>query len=226
MRSYTYCTSFSDILYLWFSSFKFSNVFLPAETVILGCSWVAFWPVMTCKMMYQIGYSFYWSIKRWSKLGPKYFWLILRVFLFMPSCTLWVISPKVLPNERAGEISVASSISIEFLVMKLKIFTVFCIDSTCNEMVPFWFFWALAPPDIVQSCWNFDQRYSLIRQTECLKNPSKFRILASWKAPKVYIFVPFWGPMYRWKTKNIAKNQNFYENYILRNIEQRKSQVS
>ena len=133
MRSYTYCTSFSDILYLWFSSFKFSNVFLPAETVILGCSWVAFWPVMTCKMMYQIGYSFYWSIKRWSKLGPKYFWLILRVFLFMPSCTLWVISPKVLPNERAGEISVASSISIEFLVMKLKIFTVFCIDSTCNE---------------------------------------------------------------------------------------------
>ena len=161
--------------------------------------------------MYQIGYSFYWSIKRWSKLGPKYFWLILRVFLFMPSCTLWVISPKVLPNERAGEISVASSISIEFLVMKLKIFTVFCIDSTCNEMVPFWFFWALAPPNIVQSCWNFDQRYSLIRQTECLKNPSKFRILASWKAPKVYIFVPFWGPMYRWKTKNIAKNKFFLQ---------------
>ena len=35
---------------------------------------------MTCKMMHQIGYGFYWSIKKWSKLGPKSFWLILRVF--------------------------------------------------------------------------------------------------------------------------------------------------
>ena len=31
--------------------------------------------------------------------------------------------------------------------------------------------------------------------------------------------------MYRWKTKNITKNQNVRKNYILRNIKQRKYQV-
>ena len=29
---------------LQFLGFEFSNVFLPAETVILGCFWVVFWP--------------------------------------------------------------------------------------------------------------------------------------------------------------------------------------
>ena len=80
LRSYTYWASFSDIPYLQFSSFKFLNVFLPAETVILGSSWVVFWPVMICKMMYQIGCSFYWSIKKWSKLDQKTFWFTLCVF--------------------------------------------------------------------------------------------------------------------------------------------------
>ena len=28
----------------WFSSFKFSDVFVPAETIVLGCFWVVFWP--------------------------------------------------------------------------------------------------------------------------------------------------------------------------------------
>ena len=27
------------------------------------------WPVMTCKMMHQICYGFYWSIKKWLKWG-------------------------------------------------------------------------------------------------------------------------------------------------------------
>ena len=32
---------------------------------------VKFLPVMTCKMMHQICYGFYWSSKKWSKLGHK-----------------------------------------------------------------------------------------------------------------------------------------------------------
>ena len=52
-------------------SSQVSNFFLSAETVILGCSWVAFKPVMACKMMHQIAYGFYLSIKKCSKLGQK-----------------------------------------------------------------------------------------------------------------------------------------------------------
>ena len=73
------------ILDLQFLRFKFSNVFVPVETVILGCFWIVFWPnlpkicqfclncwpVMTCKMMHHICYSFYCSIKKWSKLSQK-----------------------------------------------------------------------------------------------------------------------------------------------------------
>ena len=52
-----------------------------------------------------------------------------------------------------------------------------------------------------------------------------FEFWLKWNAPKVYAFGPFWGPIYHRKTKNIAWNQNFCKNYILRNIKQRKSQV-
>ena len=69
LKIITYWASFGDKLYLYFSSFIFLNVFLPAETVVLGCSWVGFWPVMTCKMMHQIAYGFYLSINKCSKLG-------------------------------------------------------------------------------------------------------------------------------------------------------------
>ena len=33
---------------------------------------------------------------------------------------------------------------------------------------------------------------------------------------KVYSFGPYWGQIYRRKTKNIAENQKLYENGILR----------
>ena len=52
-----------------------------------------FWPVMTCKMMHQILYGSFWSIKKWLKLGQKaVFWLFWEFFLFMSSHTLWVTS--------------------------------------------------------------------------------------------------------------------------------------
>ena len=96
INSWHFLMVFSDVLSLWLTPsvfnkwkalrwFKFSNVFVPLETVTLSCFWVVFWPelpkicqfflnfwpVMTCKMMQQICYSFYCSIKKWSKLGQK-----------------------------------------------------------------------------------------------------------------------------------------------------------
>ena len=115
LRLCTYRASFGNISHLQFSSPKFWNVFLPAETLLLGGPWVVFWPVMISRMMHQIDYGFYWSIKTWSKFGQK-----------------------------------------SFTVYSLKF--------------------------------------------------------------KVYSFDPSCGPMHLWKTKNTVKNQNFCENYILRNI--------
>ena len=86
---------------------------------------------MTCKMMHQICYGFYWSIKKWSKLGQKAdFLLILRVFLFMPSYTPWV-TPQDFAKWKTllRYISVISFISIAFVVVKSKIFKVFHNDS-------------------------------------------------------------------------------------------------
>ena len=110
------------------------------------------------------------------KIGPKTFWLILWVFLFMLSYSLWV-TPKDFAKWKIllKYIPVVSVISIAFVVVKLSIFKVFCINSASMKWL---LLGALAPPNIVQPCWNFDQRLSPVRQTQCLKNPSIFWILA------------------------------------------------
>ena len=36
---------------LYLSSFKFSRVFVPAESVILGCCWVFFWSELTIMLL-------------------------------------------------------------------------------------------------------------------------------------------------------------------------------
>ena len=91
---------------LQFSSFKFSNAFVPAETVILCCIWedfwpelpkssLHFWPVMTSKMMHQICYSFL-SIKKWSKLGRKIDFLAhFESFFCLRPCTPCEIHSKI-----------------------------------------------------------------------------------------------------------------------------------
>ena len=94
------------------------------QKLILRFYSAVFWLVMTCKMMHQIDYGFYWSIKKWSKLGPRSFWLIL----FMPSCTLWVMAQDFAKWKTLLKyISVASFISIAFVVVTLKIFTKFFV---------------------------------------------------------------------------------------------------
>ena len=110
------------------------------------------------------------------KIRPKPFWLILWVFLFMLSYSLWV-TPQDFAKWKIllRYIPVVSVISIAFVVVKLTIFKDFCINSASMKWL---LFGALTPPNIVQPCWNFDQRFSPIRQTQCLKNPSTFWILA------------------------------------------------
>ena len=85
---------------LLFSSFKFSNVFILAQTVILDYFWVEFWsqhpksslnfwPVMANKMMYHLS-CHHWCIMvqffevlRNGRNGAK------KLFLLTPSYTLW-----------------------------------------------------------------------------------------------------------------------------------------
>ena len=56
-------------------------------------------------------------------------------------------------------------ISIAYVVVKLKIFKVFCFDSVSMKWSLFGCFWALNPANGLRSCSNFDQSLSLIRQT-------------------------------------------------------------
>ena len=83
---------------------------------------------MICKIMYQTWYGLYWSIKIWSKLGDKMFWL--RGFSFTPLYTLW-FSPQDFAKWKTllRYIFVVTFISITYVVVKLKFFKIFCIIS-------------------------------------------------------------------------------------------------
>ena len=116
---------------------------------------------MTCSMMHQIGYGFYWSIKKWSELRQKSFWFILWAFLFMSSCTLWVTLQDFAKWKTLRYIFVISFISIAFGGGEIKIFQTFLDWFSIHETLS-WVFWALSPQNIVQFCWNFDQRWSPI----------------------------------------------------------------
>ena len=111
--------------------------------------------------MHQIGYGFYWSIKKWSELRQKYFWFILWAFLFMSSCTLWVTLQDFAKWKTLRYIFVISFISIAFGGGEIKIFQTFLDWFSIHETLS-WVFWALSPQNIVQFCWNFDQRWSPI----------------------------------------------------------------
>ena len=162
---------------------------------------------MTCKMMHQICCSFYWNLRKLSKLDQKADFLAHfgRFFLFMRSYTLWVTT------QRFGKwknllryISVVSFINIAFVIVMLKIFKLFHIDSAAMKWSLFRGFWILLPqilfdlaeiwPELVfqkdkHSVWKILRNFEFCRQRN---------------EPKVYSFGPFWDPIYWWKTKNIA----------------------
>ena len=129
------------------------------------------------------------------KIGPKswFFWLIL--FFFMSSFALWVTSYNFDKwKTLLRYISMASFINIVFVVVKLRIFKAFDIQSASMKWPLFGSFCALTPPDIVRFYWNFKQRWSSVRTTQCLKNPSEFRILTQMESTQSLQFWSNFGP--------------------------------
>ena len=76
LRWCTYRASFIDIrsvvLEFWaLKYFRTSRVVFWLELLKILSILFEIWPVMTCKMMHQMCYGFYWSIKRWLKLAKN-----------------------------------------------------------------------------------------------------------------------------------------------------------
>ena len=162
------------------------------------------------------------GLKNWIFVS---FW----VFLFTLSYTLWDL-PQDFTKWKTllWYIALVSFIRIESVVVKLKIFKVYCIDSaSMNEMAPSWGFLGPYSPKyclILLKMWP--EVVSINKKTVFEKS---FKILnfgpneMEWNCNgilnqmKVYSFGPFWSPVYYEKTKSIDKNQNFCKNCILRN---------
>ena len=128
-----------------------------------------------------------------AKIWPKNwffvsFWKVFFVY------ALW-ITPQDFVKWKTLliHIFVVSSISIAYVVGKLKIFKVSCIDSAFMNWPLFGIFWLLFP----QLLFNLDEillRGSPIRQTHCLKNPSKFWNLAQIERTESLWFWSILGP--------------------------------
>ena len=145
------------------------------------------------------------------------FSLILGVFLFTPSNTLWdtlqdFANWKTLLKCICGKFHQYSICRCE--IKNCQVFFVL-IQHPRNS--PIWDFLGAYSPKyclIMLKLWSevaFDKKNSI---WEILQN------LEFWlkrNAVNVYIFGPYRGPIYCWKTKNITKNQNFHKNCILSN---------
>ena len=169
---------------------------------------------MTCKIMHQICYSFYWRIRKCLKLVQKMMFSLIVSFLFMPSYTLRY-TPKDFAKWKTllRYLSVVTFIRIAYVVVKLK---VFCIESGWNSpsfgdfLGPYSHKWDL----ILLTLWPEEVSNEKNRVWKILQN---FESWLKWNTPIVYIFGLFWGPIYCWKAKNIAKTQNFCKNCTLMN---------
>ena len=127
------------------------------------------------------------------------FWLFLWVcFSFTPSYILW-ITPQDLAkwDTLLRYISVLSFINIAHVVVKLKSFKVSCVLILHPWNGPFLSYLARISPNIVRSCWNFDQRSS--NNTDTLfdwKILQDFENWLKWNVLTVYGFGPVLGPIY------------------------------
>ena len=124
---------------------------------------------------YRICYGFYWSIKKWLKLGQKADFLAhFRTFLFITPHTLWVT-----PHDFAKWNTLLRYISeVTLVVVKSKIFKVVCIDSASMKWPLLWGFGHLLHKILFNLTEILNKGSLLIRQMQCLKTPSKFWILA------------------------------------------------
>ena len=75
------------------------------------------WPVTTCKMMHQICYGFYWSIKKWLKWGQKSYFLahFERFFLVHFGTQFTARKPKIFLKTRISVNTTYRSASLGIL---------------------------------------------------------------------------------------------------------------
>ena len=155
--------------------------------------------------MHQICYGFYWSIKKWSKLGQKadFFLAHLESFFVYAFLHLWVTFQNFLKWKTfIRHISAVSLISIAFVVVKGKKFYVL-MQHPWNSL--FWGAFGSFLPQILFNLAEVLTRDSLpIRKTQYLKNLSKFWFLAQMEFTQSLQFWSILGPIYHRKTKNIA----------------------
>ena len=86
----------------------------------------------------------------------------------------------------------------------------FWIDAASMKWPLFRVFWALTFPNIFP---NITKLLKFWLEVVSNKTKSVFKksFCKLWRVPKVYSLVPFWGTMYLWKTKNIAKKTKFLQ---------------
>ena len=179
--------------------------------------------MMTWEMMNQIYYCFYWSIYKWLKLGKKIlFFCSFWVFLFTLSYSLWV-TPQHFPKWKTllRYISVVSFISIACVVVKLKILKAFRIDSSSMKWPLFRVFWVVTSPKYCSILLIFWPEVVFNKTNAVFGKPFKILNFGSNRTHLSLKLCLFWDSIYRRKTKNISKVQNFCKNCIPRNIKYR-----
>ena len=129
----------------------------------------------------------------WLKLGQKIDFLahFERVFVYAPWHPMSYAQDFAKWKTVLRNIFVVSFISIAYVVVKLKIFKVFCIDSASMKWPLFGFFWVLTSSNIVRSCWNFDQSLSPIRKTVLQKSFKILHFGSNGTRPRFMVLVHF-----------------------------------
>ena len=119
----------------------------------------------------------FWSIERWSKFGQE-----IDFLTYLESFFVYALMHSMRYTPRFCQMKYHIMI---YICGKFQQYGICGCETKNFRRFLYWFnihemalFWGLTPPNIVWSCWNFDHKWSAIRKTQCLKNISKFWILA------------------------------------------------
>ena len=159
---------------------------------------------MTCKMMHQICYGFYWSIKKWSIFGS------FCEFFNLRALTPENYTPRFCQMEDLIKLYICGTFhQYSICGCEIKNFQSLLHWFSIHEIDPFCFLAHISHIsfDLAESL----SRGSQIRQTHCLRILQNFEIWLKWNTLKVYGFGSFWGPTYCRKTKDFAKTQKFWK---------------
>ena len=123
----------------------------------------------------------------------------VRKFLVLIPTSVEITVAKLVGRGRGREegelFAPLSAIRLRNIFVVNFINIAYVVDLAFMKWLLFSFFgWAHIHPNIVWSCWNFDQRWSIIRQTGFLENSSRFWILAQMKYNQSLQFWTILGP--------------------------------